>query len=162
MLHHNEVISIEEESHHIRPNSCVRRFTLTNHLINFQICIKNTGATVISCCKLINGKDDDLIKADELIRQDNDENQQINQQANSTAKRSSQSAMQMNDFFEWQSHVLGLDSISFATNTHHNSTVTYQLNIDSLHLIGKLRSASHLNFLAPFYFNLVSSWHFSF
>lgn len=158
MLHDNEVISIEETSYHIRPNSCVRRFKLTNHLTNFQVIIKNTGATLISATvqsctqQFTGGKEDGLLKGEitELIRQDNEENQlnQLQQTNSSSAKRTQ---------FEWQSHVLGLDSISFATNSHHNSTLTYQLNLDnSLSMLGKLRSCSHLSYLAPFFFNLVS------
>lgn len=143
MLHNNEVISVEEASYHIRPNCSVRRFTLKNNLTGFQVTIKATGASVISC--KTNNKD-------ELIRTDNDENQQANSIRNP-------SVMQLqNQGFEWQSHVLGPDSISFATNVHHNSTVTYQLSErDELLMIGKLKTQNHLTHLIPFFFNLNSS-----
>lgn len=142
MLHNNELISVEEASYHVRPNCSVRRFTLKNNLTGFQVTIKATGASVISC----------KTNKDELIRADNDENQQANSIRNP-------SVMQLqNQGFEWQSHVLGPDSISFATNVHHNSTITYQLNErDELLMLGKLRNLNHLNQMIPFFFNLNSS-----
>ena len=142
MLHDNEVISVEETSYHVRPNCSVRRFTLKNNLTGFQVTIKSTGASVVSC----------KTSKDELIRAENDENQQANSIRNP-------SVMQLqNQGFEWQSHVLGPDSVSFATNVHHNSTITYQLNErDELLMLGKLRNLNHLTHLIPFFFNLNSS-----
>lgn len=139
MLHNNEVISVEEASYHIRPNCSVRRFTLKNNLTGFQVTIKCTGASVISC----------KTNKDELVRTDNE-----SQQANSIRNPS---AMQLqNQGFEWQSHVLGPDSISFATNVHN--TITYQLNErDELLMFGKLKTQNHLTHLIPFFFNLNSS-----
>lgn len=144
MMH--SMICIEESTYQIRSNYCVRRFKLKNHYTNFEVLIKNNGASIVSC-KINNGKD-------ELIRTDNDENNQINQHSNKNHLSVTG--------FDWQSHVLGQDSISFATSHHkNNSSITYQLTIDNdkidcLLMLGKLRSVNHLNYILPFFFNLVS------
>ena len=146
MLHNNEVISCEEDidvAYHTKQNCNIRRFTLKNNLTGFQVTIKTTGASLISAKDFKTNKD-------ELIRLDNDENQQTN-------SLNRNQLIQLAGF-EWQSHVLGLDSISFATNIHHNSTITYQLTeLNELFMIGKLRSVNHLSYLNPFFFNLNTS-----
>lgn len=139
MLHDNEVINIEEDMI-LRPGCCIRRFTLNNRVNGLKIGITNIGATLISC--MVNNGKDEIIKHIEF--------------SESFANNTNQNNL-LNIAFDWQSHVLGLDTVLLATNSHHNSTITYQLTTDNrLLMLGKLRSVNHLANLTPFFFNLVS------
>lgn len=144
MLHDNEMINIEEDMI-LSPGHLTRRFTLHNRISHFRLGITSLGATVVSC-KVNHGKD-------ELIRNDcNDLHCSSNMEI-----ASSDSNGRVAPGYEWQSHVLGLDTLLLATSNYHTSSITYQLTTDDqLLVIGKLRTLNQLAFLTPFYFNLVS------
>lgn len=134
MLHDNEMINIEEDMI-LSPGYLIRRFTLHNRINQLRLSITNLGATVISC-KVNHGKDE-VIRHSENTLPDN-------------------ACTSRNNGYEWQSHVLGLDTLLLATSHHHTSAITYQLTTDDeLVISGKLRNFNHLNYFIPFYFNLV-------
>jgi hypothetical protein len=143
MLHDNEMINIEEDMI-LSPGHLTRRFTLHNRISHFRLGITSLGATVVSC-KVNHGKD-------ELIRTADDRHCSSSIDCLGPAQRSSPG-------YEWQSHVLGLDTLLLATSSYHTSSITYQLTADDqLLVMGKLRSVNHLTFFTPFYFNLVRSF----
>ena len=127
MLHENELINIEEDMI-LQPGHLIRSFSLHNRINGLKVVVINVGATV-SSIKLDFGKD-------EIIRSPRD---------------------LADDHHEWQSHVLGLDTLLLNVTHSNNSTLMYQLTSDDeLVVIGKFRGQQHLDLAIPFFFNLVS------
>lgn len=122
-----------EEDMILQPGHLIRSFTLHNRINGLKAVVINVGATV-SSIKLDFGKD-------EIIRSHRDNN----------------------DDHEWQSHVLGLDTLLLNVTHSNNSTLMYQLTSDDeLVMIGKFRGQQHLDLAMPFFYNLVSLLAFFF
>lgn len=114
-----------EEDMILQPGHLIRSFTLHNRINGLKAVVINVGATV-SSVKLDFGKD-------EIIRSHRDNN----------------------DDHEWQSHVLGLDTLLLNVTHSNNSTLMYQLTSDDeLVMIGKFRGQQHLDLAMPFFYNL--------
>lgn len=176
MLHHNELINIEEDTI-LGPRSMIRRFTLKNRVNQLTACILTSGGT-ISSVLLENGKQETIVKppgSSGTVPV----NGKATASSNSTAQRtgnlggggggdslnggengSASSAVSYQcvptiqaPLSEWQSHVLGLDSLLLTTSP--SQSLMYQLTTgNELMITGKLKG--HLNTMAPFFFNLVS------
>lgn len=114
-----------EEDMILNPGYMIRRFTLNNRINGLKVSIINTGATINSV-KLGSNKD-------EII----------------------DGTTSNGDGHEWQSHVLGLDTLLLTTNS--SQSVMYQLTSDNeLIIIGKFKNQQQIDWFNPFYFNLVS------
>jgi hypothetical protein len=130
MLHHNELINIEEDTI-LGHRSMVRRFTLHNRANHLMVSILTSGAA-ISSLKLENGKHEIIAQPEAGLPP---------------------SPQQTPPPFEWQSHVLGLDTLLLATNSSTTQSLMYQLTTDNeLIVTGKIKG--HLHFMAPYFFNL--------
>ena len=127
MLHHNELISIEEDTI-LGNRQTLRRFTLINRVNGLKVSILTSGGTLCSVGL--------------------DQHEVISNAAREADLHQSGS--------EFQSHVLGMDSLMLSSPS---GSLTYLLTSDNdLVICGKLRQ---LYALSPFYFNLVSLEHSS-
>lgn len=134
MIHHNELVSIEEDTI-LGPRSMIRRFTLENRANHLTVSILSSGGT-LSSCKLENGKQETVVSS--------------KRDAGDAVNGLGQPVQLLS---EWQSHVLGLDSLLLTTSS--SQSLMYQLTTNNeLHVTGKIKG--HLNAMAPFFFNLVS------
>ena len=114
-----------EEDMILNPGYMIRRFTLNNRINGLKVSIINTGPTIQSI-KLGSAKD-------EII-----DTSQSNGEGH-----------------EWQSHVLGLDTLLLTKNL--SQSVMYQLTSDNeLILTGKFKAHQQVDWLNPFFSNLVS------
>ena len=129
MLHHNELITIEEDT--ILGSRCMqRRFTLQNKANKLSISVQSAGGSVCSC-RLENGRHEIVLSSGPSLWKKDPEFYPLSS--------------------EWQAHVLGLDSLLLTTASQ---SLTYQLTTSNeLHVVGKVRQSHSL---APFYMNLVS------
>lgn len=108
----------------LQPGYSIRSFTLHNRINRLKVTIFNIGAAITSI-KTDFGKE-------EIIR----------------------SSVSNNDEHEWQSHVLGLDTLLLNISS---TTLMYQLTSENeLAVTGKFRGQQHFDVISPFYFNLVS------
>lgn len=153
MLHRNELVNIEEDTILgsggpglggvcAGPRAMIRRFTLQNRANHLAVSILTSGGSV-SSCKVDDGRQEIVI--------------------NSNGKDANGVTMingvpYTPPLHEWQSHVLGLDSLMLTTSS--SQSLLYQLTTtNELLVTGKVKS--HLNAMAPFYFNLVSDRTFA-
>ncbi|RWS31014.1 hypothetical protein B4U80_02528 [Leptotrombidium deliense] len=126
MLYENELINIEEDLV-INPDFAVRRFTLNNRINGLSVAINAIGAKIGSI-KLDAGKHE--IVAEPSI----DGNVQR---------------------FEWNPHVVGLDSLLLTMNASSSLSVSYQLTKDNELLVnGRFKGQQQMNLFHPFYLNL--------
>lgn len=135
MLHHNELISIEEDTilGSNRLTRFDRRFTLNNRLNGLCIGISTSGGSLCS------------------VRMEQGTHEVI---LNTSGPRDSDSSPQQT-VSEFQSHVLGMDTLLLSTQT--TQSLTYQLTeSNELILCGKLKN---FHAMSPFYFNLVCPYH---
>ncbi|RWS16886.1 hypothetical protein B4U79_00190 [Dinothrombium tinctorium] len=133
MLHENELITIEEEMV-INPDYVLRRFTLNNRINGLSVAISAIGAKIVSI-KLDSGKHE-IVTAivDSSLQSTNGQR------------------------FEWNAHVVGLDSLLLTTNASSSQSITYQLTKDNeLVLNGRFKGQQQQNLFHPFYLNLNST-----
>lgn len=147
MLHHNELINIEEDTI-LGPRSMLRRFTLQNRVNQLAVCILTSGGT-LSSCKLDNGQHEAVVNYSSNGGKRPDGSGDVGNMVNFVPPPPVQLPL-----VEWQSHVLGLDSLLLTTTP--SQQLLYQLTTNNELLVtGKLKG--QLTAMAPFYFNLVSS-----
>lgn len=129
MLHHSELVNIEEETILAGNRTMVRRFTLSNRANKLSLGILASGGSICSC-KVDQGQQEIILPVEMRPRD-----------VESYPPAS-----------EWQSHVLGPDSLLLTASS--SQSLTYQLNSNNeLSVTGRLR---HLQAMSPFYMNLNS------
>lgn len=129
MLHHNELVNIEEDTILAGNRTMIRRFTLSNRANKLSLGILSAGGSLCSW-KIDQGLQEMVLPSD-------------------CKPRDTESYPPSSD---WQSHVLGPDSLLLTTTA--SQSLTYQLTTNNeLIVTGRLR---HLQAMAPFYVNLNS------
>ena len=142
------MINIEEDTILGPRGSMVRRFTLQNRANHLLLSILTSGGTIASC-RVDNGKHETVINANAASK-----DPAANNMGNNFGGPPTPMPTYVVPMHEWQSHVLGLDSLLLTTSS--SQSLLYQLTTSNEILItGKLKG--HLNAMAPFYFNLVSA-----
>lgn len=138
MLHNNEMVNIEEDTILGASRSMIRRFTFHHRANQLTISVLTSGAS-LSSCKLDLGRHEIIV------------NQNLLFTPQSNRKSDPQNPSLDISTIEWQSHVLGTDSLLFTTTSAQS--VTYHLNTkNELTITGKLRNFQSVS---SFYINLV-------
>lgn len=141
MLHNNEMVNIEEDTILGVNRSMIRRFTFHHRVNQLAVSVLTSGAS-LSSCKLDLGRHEIIVNQHLLFTP------QPNRRTDPLNASSEVSTI------EWQSHVLGTDSLLFTATSAQS--VTYHLNTkNELTITGKLRN---IQSMSSFYINLVSAF----
>lgn len=152
MLHHNELITIEEETILNVPssrNGMQRKFTLTNRGSKFSFGILSSGGSIVSI-KVNNGTHEVVLPTSLVSYLPlNMANNQIGPSIGPSNRRDLDSYPA---YCEWTSHVLGSDTLLLTAPS--SQSVIYQLtSSDEFIITGKVKN---FHAIAPFYLNLNS------
>lgn len=158
MLHHNELITIEEETL-LNVSTCrsgmQRKFTLTNQSSKFSFGVLTSGGSIVSI-KVNNGTHEIVLPTSMVSYLPLNSGTGNSNSCNSQVLSSSNIGSSKRDlesyplYSEWTSHVLGSDTLLLTTSS--SQSLIYQLtSSDEFIVTGKLKNC---HAMAPFYFNL--------
>lgn len=152
MLHHNELITIEEETILNVPssrNGMQRKFTLTNRGSKFSFGILSSGGSIVSI--KVNDGTHEVVLPTSLVSY-LPLNPSNNQNSSSFGSSNRRDLDSYPAYCEWTSHVLGSDTLLLTAPS--SQSVIYQLtSSDEFIITGKVKN---FHAIAPFYLNLNS------